>query len=90
LDKTKYAGKPSAYVMDVAEMKAKSVLKSVFKGGRDISDLLVVGTVSYILLMLVATSVADPGCLSRIPDLGSRIQKQQQKRGVKKKSYLFM
>ncbi len=38
--------------------------------------------------------VADPGCLSRIPDpdfyptrildLGSRIQKQQQKRGVKK------
>ncbi len=40
------------------------------------------------------TSVADPGCLSRIPDpdfypsripdLGSRIQKLQQKRGVKK------
>jgi hypothetical protein len=39
-------------------------------------------------------SVADPGCLSRIPDpdfypsqipdLGSRIQKQQQKRDVKK------
>jgi hypothetical protein len=39
-------------------------------------------------------SVADPGCLSRIPDpdfypsripdLGSRIQKQQQKREVKK------
>ena len=39
-------------------------------------------------------SVADPGCLSRIPDpdfypsripdLGSRIQKQQQKTGVKK------
>jgi hypothetical protein len=39
-------------------------------------------------------SVADPGCLpripdpdfypSRIPDLGPRIQKQQQKRGVKK------
>jgi hypothetical protein len=38
-------------------------------------------------------SVADPRCLSRIldpdfypsriPDLGSRIQKQQQKRGVK-------
>jgi hypothetical protein len=38
-------------------------------------------------------SVADPGCLSqipdpdfcpyRIPDLGSRIQKQKQKRGVK-------
>jgi hypothetical protein len=46
------------------------------------------------------TSVADPGCLSqipepdfypsRIPDLGSRIQKQQQKRGAKKNllSYL--
>jgi hypothetical protein len=42
----------------------------------------------------VFSSVADPGCLSgiqdpdfypsRIPDLGSRIQKQQQKRGVKK------
>ena len=42
----------------------------------------------------VISSVADPGCLSRIPDpdfypsripdLGSRIQKQQQKRGVKK------
>jgi hypothetical protein len=40
-------------------------------------------------------SVADPGCLSRIPDpdfypsripdLGSLIQKQQQKTGVKKK-----
>ncbi len=38
-------------------------------------------------------SVADPGCLSRIlifypfriPDLGSRIQKPQQKRGVKNK-----
>ena len=40
-------------------------------------------------------SVADPGCLSRIPDpdfypsripdLGSQIQKQQQERGVKKK-----
>jgi hypothetical protein len=38
------------------------------------------------------TSVADPGCLSlilifcpsRIPDLGSRIQKPQQKRGMKK------
>ncbi len=28
--------------------------------------------------------MADPGCLSRIPDLGSRIQKQQQKTGVKK------
>jgi len=48
------------------------------------------------------SSVADPGCLSqipdpdfypsRIPDLGSRIQKQQQKRGVKKDllSYLFL
>jgi hypothetical protein len=47
-------------------------------------------------------SVADPGCLSlipdpdfypsRIPDLGSRIQKQQQKREAKKffLSYLFM
>ncbi len=45
MDKAKYAGRPSAYVMDVAEMKAKAVLKSVFKGGRDISDLLVVGTV---------------------------------------------
>jgi hypothetical protein len=41
------------------------------------------------------SSVADPGCLSRIPDPdfypsrisdpGSRIQKQQQKREVKKK-----
>jgi hypothetical protein len=41
------------------------------------------------------SSVADPGCLSRIPDPDfhpsripdprSRIQKQQQKRGVKKK-----
>jgi hypothetical protein len=33
------------------------------------------------------TSVADPGCLSRIlifTHPGSRIQKQQQKRGVKK------
>jgi hypothetical protein len=32
-------------------------------------------------------SVADPGCLSRIPDpdfYPSRIQKQQQKRGIKK------
>jgi hypothetical protein len=43
------------------------------------------------------TSVANPGCLSRIPDPdsnhpGSRIQKQQQKRGVKKNllSYLFL
>ncbi len=45
-------------------------------------------------------SVADPGCLSRIPDPGSwffthpgsRIQKQQQKRELKKKflSYLFL
>jgi hypothetical protein len=45
-----------------------------------------------------AASVADPGCLSRIPDpdfypsriadLGSRIQKQVQKRGVKKKSFV--
>ncbi len=40
-------------------------------------------------------SVADPGCLSRIPDpdfYPSRIQKQQQKRGVKKNlmSYLSM
>jgi hypothetical protein len=48
--------------------------------------------------MQVNFSVADPGCLSRIlifthpgpgsripiPDLGSRIQKQPQKRGVKK------
>ncbi len=44
--------------------------------------------------LLIMNSVADPGCLSRIPDpdfypsrildLGSRIQKQQQKRGVKK------
>jgi hypothetical protein len=43
---------------------------------------------------IISSSVADPGCLSRIPDpdfypsripdLGSRIQKQQQKRGVKK------
>jgi hypothetical protein len=43
----------------------------------------------------VTTSVADPGCLSRIPDpdfypsripdLGSPIPKQQQKRVVKKK-----
>jgi hypothetical protein len=45
-------------------------------------------------------SVADPGCLSRIPDfypswipdLGSRIQKQQHKRGVKNffMSYQFL
>jgi hypothetical protein len=42
--------------------------------------------------MLVATSVADPGCLSRILNFthpGSRIQKQQQKRGVKK-SHTFL
>jgi hypothetical protein len=52
----------------------------------------------------IVSRVADPGCLSRIPDVypgsririfshpGSRIQKQQQKRGVEKKflSYLFM
>jgi hypothetical protein len=42
----------------------------------------------------VFSSVADPGCLSRIRIFshpGSRIQKQQQKRGVKKSflSYLF-
>ncbi len=46
----------------------------------------------------LVSNVADPGCLSgilifypsRIPDLGSRIQKQQQKRGVKKIScYTF-
>ncbi len=45
-------------------------------------------------ILFMCTSVADPGCLSRIPDpdfyssripdLGSRIQKQQQKRGAKK------
>ncbi len=45
MDNTNYPRNPSAYVMDVAEMKAKAVLKTVFKGGRDISDLLVVGTV---------------------------------------------
>jgi hypothetical protein len=36
--------------------------------------------------------VADPGCLSRILIIthpGSRIQKQQQKRGVKKKFLSF-
>ncbi len=45
----------------------------------------------------IIKSVADPGCLSRIPDpdfllipdLGSRIQKQQQKRGVKKICCIF-
>ncbi len=53
------------------------------------------------LVVSSSCSVADPGCLSRtpdpdfypsrIPDLGSRIQKQPQKRGVKKNllSYLF-
>ncbi len=37
-----------------------------------------------------SSSVADPGCLSRIP-IFTRIQKQKQKRGVKKNklSYLF-
>jgi hypothetical protein len=34
--------------------------------------------------LLVISSVADQVSLSRIPDLGSRIQNQQQKRGVKK------
>ncbi len=48
----------------------------------------------WVISSISKTSVADPGCLSRIPDsdfypsriqdLGSRIQKQQQKRGVKK------
>jgi hypothetical protein len=32
----------------------------------------------------LVTSVADPGCLSHIPDLGSRIPQQQQKRRRKK------
>jgi hypothetical protein len=41
---------------------------------------------------MAAPSVADPGCLSRIPvpifsHPGSWIQKQQQKRGVKKKIF---
>jgi hypothetical protein len=41
------------------------------------------------LIATVSNSVADPGCLSWIPDPnfthpGSRIQKQQQKREVKK------
>jgi hypothetical protein len=39
------------------------------------------------LFSLVPSSVADPGCLSRIlifTHYGSRIQKQQQKREVKK------
>ncbi len=38
-------------------------------------------------LSMVTLNVADPGCLSRIlifDHPGSRIQKQQQKRGVKK------
>jgi hypothetical protein len=48
----------------------------------------------FLFIGTLINSVADPGCLSRIPDpdfypsripdLGSRIQKQQQKRGVKK------
>jgi hypothetical protein len=51
--------------------------------------------VTKFLVQILLASVADPGCLSRIPDpdfypsripdLGSWIQKQQQKRGVKKK-----
>jgi hypothetical protein len=39
-------------------------------------------------LMRGKCSVSDPGCFSRMPDpdfYPSRIQKQQQKRGVKKK-----
>ncbi len=46
--------------------------------------------------VVIKYSVADPGCLSRIPDPdfthpGSRIQKQEQKSRVKKKllSYFF-
>ncbi len=49
-----------------------------------------------ILKNAAESSVADPGCLSRIPDpdfypsripdLGSRIQNQVEKRGVKKKN----
>ncbi len=38
-------------------------------------------------------SVADPGCLSRMPDPNfypSRIQKQDQKRGVKKNLLLYL
>jgi hypothetical protein len=52
------------------------------------------GTTNQRPKVMVLTSVAYPGCLSRIPDpdfypsripdLGSRIQKQQQKRRVKK------
>ncbi len=53
------------------------------------------------IIIVVGSSVAEPGCLSRIPDpdfypsripdLWSRIQKQLQKRGAKKNllSYLF-
>ena len=47
----------------------------------------------FVVVIILWPSVADPGCLSRIPDpdfypsrisdLGSRIQKQQQKRGMK-------
>ncbi len=54
---------------------------------------------SGLLPIVFTISVADPGCLSRIPDpdfypsripdLGSRIQKQQQKRGLKKICYFF-
>ena len=56
----------------------------------------------YIKAGFLIHSVSDPGCLSRIPDpdfypsrildLGSRIQKQQQKRGVNKNlfSYFFL
>jgi hypothetical protein len=51
------------------------------------------GSPGWKKIRILDPSVADPGCLSRIPDpdfypsripdLGSRIQKQQQKRGVK-------
>jgi hypothetical protein len=52
-------------------------------------------TILYDTYMIgkVNTSVADPDFYqSRIPELRSRIQKQQQKRGVKKNmlSYFFM
>ena len=59
-------------------------------------------TYKYRVICISNASVADPGCLSQIPDPdfypsrildpGSRIQKQQQKREVKKNilSYLFM
>jgi hypothetical protein len=57
-------------------------------------------TARYLLDIVVQkTSVPDPGCLSRIPDpdfypsripdLGSRIQKPQQKRGVKKNFFVI-